>query len=314
MQTNKLTLMKPIVEINIDAELIEDKIVPLNKSGKLNVIKCMFSNLRTLAATLQYTRSDVSDAILAIISGDAFNLSKLGLRHVVAFYDAKNIKYNNDGYDGHVVVSYDNSTGELEIMGYDKVDLRSDDIDVVDRIPHNIPIDYNDYSDIQLLTIINHLFINMRALATTLENVRNDITIVLDSIATEYDNPAVEMTVADIGNSHRFGIRWNHDNENTPYVVFDRRDNHIYMYRMLMYTKDMDIPDDHLKMNERHARLMCSAPAVRPSDKLTEKFTKNPSQQITEKLYARGEPVRITDHRFTTTDIWDANRRKNGVV
>lgn len=306
MRTNKLTLMKPVGEINIDAELIEDKIVPLNKSGKLNVIKCLFGNMRTLASALQYIRCDVADAIKAILSGDAINLSKLGMRYSMAFYDMKNIVGTFDPYDGHVMVTYDSSTGELTLCGYDSVMLRSEDIDIVDRIPHDIPIDYNDYNDSQLLTIINHLFINIRALATTMENARPDITVALDSIATEYSNPAVDMTIRDIGGSHRFDIRWNHDNDNTPYIVFDRRDNHIYLYRMSMHTRDMDIPDDHLTMNSSKAILMGSAPAVRPSKKLLDKYKKNPSKHIMEKLYVRGEPIRLGDPRFTTTAVWNS--------
>lgn len=309
MRTNKLTLMKPVVEINIDAELIEDRIVPLNKSGKLNVIKCLFSNLRSLANSLHYTRCDVAGAIQAILSGDAINLSKLGMRYSMAFFDAKNIVCGSSPYDGHVMVTYDSSTGELTLCGYDSVILRSEDVDVVDRIPHDIPIDYNDYTETQLLTIINHLFVNIRALATTMENARPDITIALDSIATEYSNPTVGMTIHDIGGTHRFDIRWNHDNENTPYIVFDRRDNHIYLYRMSMHTRDMDIPDDHLKLNTSKAILMGSAPAVRPSVKLLDKYKKNPSKHIMEKLYVRGEPIRLGDPRFSAAAIWNSIAR-----
>lgn len=293
MRTTKLTLMKPVVEINIDAELIEDKIAPLNKGGKLHVIKCMFGNLRTMAKMIGYTRLDIANAINAILKGESVDLKRLGLRYVVGFFDEKkSIRPDCDGgwnasvMEGHGMVTYDNATGIMELCGTgERVDLRADDIDVTDadRVPHGIPIDYNDYSDAQLLTIINHLFMNIRALATTLEDVRNDITVVLDSIATEYDNAAVEMSFADIGSSCQFTTMIRFQGIYYAYVVLDRRNNHFYLYAMRNIdpsTKYMQtlfpngMPDDHMDM-PIHTRALF-APAVQPTQKLIDRLKKKP--------------------------------------
>lgn len=297
MRTKKLTIMKPVVEINIDAELIEDKIAPLNKAGKLHVIKCMFGNLRTVAKMIGYTRLDIANAINAILKGESVDLKRLGLRYIVGFFDEKKSRRPDaDGgwsldpmreLEGHAMVTYDNATGIMELCGTgERVDLRADDIDVIDadRVPHDIPIDYNDYSDAQLLTIINHLFMNIRALATTLEDVRNDITVVLDSIATEYDNNAVEMSFADIGSTCQFTTPIHYQiHTYFMYVVLDRRDNHFYVYAMRDYephTKFMTklfpngMPDDHKNMPILTYAMF--APAVQPTRKLIDRLKKKP--------------------------------------
>lgn len=283
MRTKKLAIMKPVVEINIDAELIEDKIVPMNKAGKLNVIKCMFSNMRTLAKMIGYTRLDIAKTINAILKGESVDLTRLGRRYVVALFDMKSIlptapeRWLNM-IDGHSMATYDNTTGDMCLCGVTSVNLRSDDIEVMacDRVGHDMPVDYCDYSEAQLLQVINHLFMNIRALATTLEAVRYDITVVLDSIATEYTNPAVEMTLADIGSI-----------ANLPgdtlfsklHVVLDRRDNHFYVYASdYDWGKPRDVyvlPDDHLDAPIGYR--LFSAPAVPPSRKILDKYKKKPS-------------------------------------
>ena len=292
MRINKLTLMKPVVAINIDAELIEDKILPLNKAGKLNVIKCMFANMRTLAKVVGYTRIDIANAINAILNGDSVNLNLLSRRYVVGLFDEKKSILTTasqmwaGGIGGHTMVTFDNATGDLELCGlpegYSVINLRGDDIDVLgaDRVPHNIPVDYCDYSDTQLLQVINHLFINLRALATTLESSRYDITVVLDAIAENYTDPAVEMTIADIGSIAHFtkldfmGYR--------THVVLDRRDNNFYLYiTEITYPNYYDanhLTDDHLDM-PIETRLGVT-PVVPPSRKLIDRYKKKPSRYV----------------------------------
>ena len=197
MRTNQCKLMKPVATINVDAELIADKIQPLNKSGKLNVIKCIFGNMRTLANTLMETRTDVARAVNAILTGDSMDLTRLGRKVVCCLIQDTIIPL---GYDdvpngGFLMFYYDNATGECGIPGHDSFTPVTNDNVYVTRVEANMPIDYCDYSDAQLMNVINHLFINIRALATTMEAVRPDITAALDAIATDFKNPSVEIEI-----------------------------------------------------------------------------------------------------------------------
>lgn len=292
MRTNKLTLMKPVIAVNIDADLIEDKILPLNKAGKLNVIKCMFTNLRTLAQALSYSRCDITKAINAILLGDSIDLNRLSVRYVMGLITKEQCAGWRDGIftrvgarevdrSGHILITADLATGDMTLCGHSTENLRADDMDVIDRVPHNMPVDYNDYSEPQLLTIINHLFMNIRALATALEGVRSDVTAVLDAIAENYDNHSVEMTIADIGFKALFTRPYEFI-ATQPYLVLDHRNNHFYLYELTRDVSDRNpLPDDHLNLvDDGYTIPVGSTPAVRPNQKMIDKCKKNPHNNV----------------------------------
>lgn len=117
--------------------------------------------------------------------------------------------------------------------------------------PMQIPLEFCDYSDKQLLDVIEHLISGMRTVANALESSRPDITTVLDSII-DFDGIVELDEVKDCHDTAMIG--------DTNLVILDRK-NHKFLLtdldgKVIEETPAITLASAAKKMEKKAARAM----------------------------------------------------------